>query len=707
MKGVKLLFTALLCLLTSGARADNTTTTQDDENQDVIIIGTNGTRSTTSGTYNVNNVGTSYAASVTDTNTGLIYRFTSLSSNAEQYSDCAVGLAGTYKETAQSPKTSVRIPSTVKVVYWVDGTRYIRVKNVKYIVDYGFTTSNNGTNPAYNWTFTFNPSQSYKAPTASETKSYTFTPLSSRSGYYNPNLESVTFADNSQITQIGIGAFQGCINLKSIVIPSSVTEIFDNAFTYCIYTKSIEFQTTESTDATTGITTQKAGITYLPWNCFYMCNSLESLDIPEGVTYIGDYALQDCWSLKEISLPSTLTTIGSHFLCRALSLTQFYLPSSVTSISGAFLHGCENMRDVYLMGSAATLASDDGSSYSFYGESTTVTPAVYGVNNCTFHISEAYATTDNYLSTSNTWYKVYGGANDQPGFNGSQQSADNVDLNDYTTITYSDGTTSTIPNPAYNRIVWPTEDNQEQYQKTFGPYKWQSVIFYKSMTQSEFKSEFGDDALVAQFTGCTKESTDSKHYSFWFETISSDIPAKTPLMIYVDNKTVTHQMYDLGTTVAQSEDFRTFYTKRYNVSVPVKVNGAETGEKAVMVGLAVPIPFSAGDFSFQWVTNSTDHTKSYGQFRGARVTGQSGYKGRYSCLWNITDNGTKLAGQEVQVSSAKRFMPAVTGINGVKTEEQPTFDINIYDLSGRLVGTSRSDLPRGMYIQGGKKFIKK
>lgn len=436
-----------------------------------------------------------------------------------------------------------------------------------------------------------------------------------------------------------------------------------------------------------------------------MCNSLESLDIPEGVTYIGDYALQDCWSLKEISLPSTLTTIGTHFLCRALSLTQFYLPASVTSISGAFLHGCENMRDVYLMGSAATLASDDDS-YTFYGESTTVTPEVYGVNNCTFHISEAYANTSDYLSTSNTWYKVFGGANGQFGFNGGAQTASDVKLSDGVSSTRADGSTYIIPRTAYNCIVWPTSDNKEEYQKTFGPYKWQSVIFYKSMTQSEFKNEFGDEALVAQFTGCTKESTDSKHYSFWFETISGEIPAKTPLMIYVDDKTVTHQMYSLNTSVAQSEDFRTFYTKRYNVSVPVKVNGTETGEKAVMVGLAVPIPLSAGDFTFQWVANA-DHTKSYGQFRGARVTGQSGSKGRYSCLWNITDNGTKLAGQEVQVSSAKRFMPTITGINSVKTEEQPTFDINIYDLSGRLVGTSRSDLPKGMYIQGGKKFIKK
>lgn len=265
MKGVKLLFIALLCLFTSGARAEDyniTYTSGDagidfhwvsDEEATTTFLGANAMKD-----INLNGKSIAYTFKLIDNNRGLVYFMPSLAENS--YGDCYVGLATKYKTSGSNAKTSVKIPGKITLNYGGN----TRTKNVRYIVDYGFTTNANGNNPDYNWTFTFNPSKSYAAPKTSTTTSYTFTPLSTRSGFYNPNLKSVTFADNSQITQIGIGAFQGCINLESIVIPSSVTEIFDNAFTYCIYTKSIEFQTTESTDATTGITTQKAGITYLP-----------------------------------------------------------------------------------------------------------------------------------------------------------------------------------------------------------------------------------------------------------------------------------------------------------------------------------------------------------------------------------------------------------------------------------------------------------
>lgn len=47
------------------------------------------------------------------------------------------------------------------------------------------------------------------------------------------SLTSVAFADNSQLTSIGLSAFSNCSKLTSINIPSSVTIIADNVFDGC------------------------------------------------------------------------------------------------------------------------------------------------------------------------------------------------------------------------------------------------------------------------------------------------------------------------------------------------------------------------------------------------------------------------------------------------------------------------------------------
>ena len=45
------------------------------------------------------------------------------------------------------------------------------------------------------------------------------------------------------------------------------------------------------------------------------------------------------------------------------------------------------------------------------------------------------------------------------------------------------------------------------------------------------------------------------------------------------------------------------------------------------------------------------------------------------------------------------------GINDITTEQQGT-DNRIYTLDGRFVGTDRTVLPPGIYIQNRKKFVK-
>ena len=77
------------------------------------------------------------------------------------------------------------------------------------------------------------------------------------------------------ITQISIAGFEGCENLKRIVIPDSITSI--------------------------------------GFACFKDCISLEEVFIPDSVTHIGFGVFAGCKNLKKVSLPANLELSDNSF----------------------------------------------------------------------------------------------------------------------------------------------------------------------------------------------------------------------------------------------------------------------------------------------------------------------------------------------------------------------------------------------------------
>ena len=111
-----------------------------------------------------------------------------------------------------------------------------------------------------------------------------------QAGYADPSEYPGPFVFPTDVTAIGIRAFENLHSLVSIEIPYTVALIMDGAFKNCRSLVSL---------------TLSGRIERVPSGFCKGCTSLKSIVIPEGVTSIGEYAFEDCVSLVAVDLPFT------------------------------------------------------------------------------------------------------------------------------------------------------------------------------------------------------------------------------------------------------------------------------------------------------------------------------------------------------------------------------------------------------------------
>ena len=137
----------------------------------------------------------------------------------------------------------------------------------------------------------------------------------------------------SSVTSISWYAFSGCSGLTSLTIPSSVTSIGNSAFSGCSGLTSL---------------TIPSGVTSIGYKTFYGCSGLTSLTIPSSVTEIGESAFEGCSGLTSLTIPSSVTSIGDGAFSGCSGLTSLTIPSSVTSIGGYAFYGCSGLTSIYV-----------------------------------------------------------------------------------------------------------------------------------------------------------------------------------------------------------------------------------------------------------------------------------------------------------------------------------------------------------------------
>lgn len=215
------------------------------------------------------------------------------------------------------------------------------------------------------------------------------------------NLVSYTVPDS--VRRIGDDAFAGCSELRSVVIPASVTSIggafesgwcdkleriavdernpafcdvdgvlFDKGKTRLLRfpmgkRESTAYRVPDGVRAIGGSAFNSCDLQHIELpdsvavigdDAFSLCTDLQSIRIPDPVTVIGEGAFRSCRGLQEIRLPSRLTAIGAHSFTFCQALTDIVIPDSVTSVGEWAFSCCASLQHIRIPRSVTAIGTN-------------------------------------------------------------------------------------------------------------------------------------------------------------------------------------------------------------------------------------------------------------------------------------------------------------------------------------------------------------
>ena len=194
------------------------------------------------------------------------------------------------------------------------------------------------------------------------------------------NLTSIIIPDS--VESIEAGALKDCIKLESITIPfiganKSASNGYDCVFGYIFgyETREFDFSYSSTCDSTYGILqygwrypnevekgcyyyykiplTLKTvilsdAVEVIPYKAFRNCKYTQNIDIGDGVTSIKGYAFENCSSLISIIIPDGVTSIGEYAFSGCSNLSRVTISNKVRYVYNYAFYKCSRLTSVYI-----------------------------------------------------------------------------------------------------------------------------------------------------------------------------------------------------------------------------------------------------------------------------------------------------------------------------------------------------------------------
>ena len=160
--------------------------------------------------------------------------------------------------------------------------------------------------------------------------------------------------ENKKVTSIGVKAFYGNNNLKSIKIPTTVEAIRGLAFDSCVNLKSVKIPNSVkklgnavffSCTRLQSVTLSK-NLVSIGKACFYNCPKIKSITLPGSLRNIGAYIFGDCSNLNSVVINNGPTYISREMFLNCNKLKKVILPKSISKISRKSFSNCISLSKI-------------------------------------------------------------------------------------------------------------------------------------------------------------------------------------------------------------------------------------------------------------------------------------------------------------------------------------------------------------------------
>ncbi len=159
------------------------------------------------------------------------------------------------------------------------------------------------------------------------------------------SMQTVEFSQSrsSELRTIEMAAFVNCTSLETVILPPKLIDMGDSAFSSCTSLEEV---------------TLPSSLASLPKWAFYGCTSLQTVHMTEGLRSVGYCAFYGCTDLNAPVFPSTLETVDSGAFAECTSFVWLTLPDSVRTIGARAFANCRFLRFLTLPASPESISED-------------------------------------------------------------------------------------------------------------------------------------------------------------------------------------------------------------------------------------------------------------------------------------------------------------------------------------------------------------